>query len=327
MKNRLLQLACVMLVVAVSAFSVYAGDYPDKDIKHIMPWGAGGGTDTVMRAFMANMEKELQRKIFTVNIEGAKSGLGVNELMVAPPDGYTIGSLTYDSIITVPYFGLLKNYSMDKLDFIATVTLHPTILVAHSDSIYSNLKDVVQEAKKAPGKIKVSNVGLGGVWHLPMLDLEQKAGIRFDHVVFAGGSGEQREALLKRETDLACMSIGGVFPLLKAKKARIIGIMSDNRVPEFADTPTFKENGYDVVWGGARIIAVPKGVDPGILSKLETAAQKTATSSKWKEWLDKNESGGWTYMDAKMTRNYVETLKKNVFLQLDELVAKGIVKK
>ncbi len=326
MKHKLLLIAGAIFLMA-GAVPIFAGEYPEKDIKHIMPWGAGGGTDTVMRAFMANMEKELKTKIYTVNIEGAKSGLGVNELMVAPPDGYTIGTLTYDSIVTVPYFGLLKNYSMDKLDFVATVTLHPTVLVAHSDSIYKTLKDVVEEAKKAPGKIKVSNVGLGGVWHLPMLDLEQKAGIQLDHVVFAGGSGEQREALLKRETDLACMSIGGVFPLLKAKKARIIGIMSEQRLPEFPDVPTFKDSGYDVVWGGARIIAVPKGVDPKILSKLEAAAAKTANGSIWKEWLNKNESGGWTYMDSKETKAYVESLTKNVFRKLDDLVAKGIVKK
>jgi tripartite-type tricarboxylate transporter receptor subunit TctC len=327
MKSRF---AFFILIFAISlpmSFQgVFAGDYPQKDIKHIMPWGAGGGTDTVMRTFMKEMESELRAKIYTVNIDGAKSGLGVTELMASAPDGYTVGSLTYDSIITVPYFGLLKNYSLDKLEYIATVTVHPTVLVAHVDSKYQTIEDLISEAKKAPGKVKVSNVGLGGVWHLPMIDLEQQAGIQLDHIAFAGGSGEQREALLKRETDLACLSIGGIFPLIKAKKARILAMMSEERLPEYPDVPTLKEKGYDVVWGSLRSIAVPKGVDPLIIKKLEQAAEKTANNKKWQEWLEKN-GGGWAFVDGAATQNYVQTLQKKVFTQLDELVSKGVIKK
>ncbi len=314
------------LFMAVSSPAVFAGDYPEKDIKHIMPWGAGGGTDTVMRSFMKNMEKELGRKIYTVNIDGAKSGLGVNELMSSPADGYTIGSLTYDSIVTVPYFGLLENYSLDKLEFIATVTIHPTVIAAHIDSKYKTVEDLINEAKKAPGQVKVSNVGFGGVWHLPMVDLEQQAGVKFDHIAFAGGSGEQREALLKRETDLACMSLGGIFPLIKADKARIIAVMSDERLAEYPDIPTLKEKGYDAVWGSLRSIAVPRGVDPHITAKLTEAAEKTANSTEWKKWLEKN-GGGWSFVDGEGTRNYVESLQKKVFIQLDQLVADGVITK
>lgn len=323
--SRSLILFCV-LTLLMGLNPVLAGDYPDKDVKHIMPWGAGGGTDTVMRSFMKYAEKELGRKIYTVNIKGAKSGLGVSELMSSPDDGYTIGSLTYDSIITVPYFGLLDNYSLDKLQFVATVTMHPTVIAANVKSPYETLEDVIAAAKKAPGQVQVSNVGLGGVWHLPMVDLQQQAGVTFDHIAFAGGSGEQREALLKRETDLACMSLGGVFPLIKAKKARILAVMSEERLPEYPDVPTLKEKGYDAVWGSLRVIATPKGVDPAKVDKLAEAARKTADSKEWKSWLEKN-GGGWTFADSENTQKFVGQLQKKVFKQLDELVAAGIVKK
>ncbi len=323
--SRLFALICIVSL-AFSLNPVFGSDYPEKDIKHIMPWAAGGGTDTVMRAFMKYYEQELGRKIYTVNVKGAKSGLGVNELMSSAADGYTIGSLTYDSIVTVPYFGLLKNYSLDKLQFVATVTMHPTVLVANADSPYKTLEDVIAAAKKAPGKLQVSNVGLGGVWHLPMIDLQQQAGVKFDHIAFAGGSGEQREALLKRETDLACMSIGGAFPLVKAKKAVILAIMSEERLAEYPDVPTLKEKGYDAVWGSLRSIAVPKDVDAAKVKILADAAQKTAASKQWKSWLEKN-GGGWTFIDGAGTQKYVEQLQKKVFKQLDELVASGDVKK
>lgn len=325
MKKARLVLTLIFCVFFLSTY-VSAGDYPDKDIKHIMPWGAGGGTDTVMRGFMKNMEDNLGVKIYTVNITGAKSGLGVSELMNSKADGYTIGSLTYDGVVTVPYFGLLSDYSLDRLNFIATVTIHPTVLVANTDSEYKNLSDLIDAAKKSPGEIQISNVGMGGVWHLPVLELEEKAGVQFDHVVFSGGSGEQKEALLKKETEVACMSIGAAVPLLQAKKIKVLGVMSEDRLEVYKDVPTMKEQGYDVVWGSARMIAVPAGVSQDILTVLGEAAMKTANTEKWKKWLEKN-GGGWAYLDAEKTSKFVASLQNKVFPLLDDLVAKGIVKK
>ena len=316
----------IFLGLSFPATQATADDYPTKDIKHIMPWGAGGGTDTVMRGFMKFMEPELGKKIYTVNIDGAKSGLGVVELMNSPADGYTLGTVTYDGVVTVPYFSLLSDYSLDKLDFIATVTLHPTVLVANTDSPYKNLADLVEAAKKSPGSIQISNVGLGGVWHLPVLDLEEKAGVKFDHVVFSGGSGEQNEALLKKETEVACMSLGAATSLLRAKKITVLGVMANERLEEHKDIPTIKEQGYDVVWGSARMIAVPAGVSPEIRKVIGEAVVKTADSSKWKKWLENN-GGGWANLNADETNNWVKSTQDKVFPLLDELVAKGLIKK
>lgn len=326
-KAKLAKLVIAILFgLSFLATQTTAADYPDKDIKHIMPWGAGGGSDTVMRGFMNFMEGELGSKIYTVNIKGAKSGLGTVELMNSPADGYTLGTLTYDSVITVPYFNLLSDYSLDRLDFIATVTVHPTVLVANTDSPYKSLADLIEAAKKAPGSIQISNVGMGGVWHLPVLDLEEKAGVKFDHIVFSGGSGEQKEALLKKETEVACLSLGAANSLLRAKKIRVLGVMANERLEAHKDLPTMKEQGYDVVWGSARMIAVPAGVSPEIKKTIGEAVSKTADSSKWKKWLEKN-GGGWANLNADETNEWVKSMQDKVFPLLDELVAKGLIKK
>lgn len=316
----------VLLGLSFLTTQVSAGDYPDKDIKHIMPWGAGGGTDTVMRGFMKFMERELGSKIYTVNIKGAKSGLGTIELMNSQADGYTLGTVTYDGVVTVPYFSLLSGYSIDKLDFLATVTLHPTVLVANTDSTYKNLADLVEAAKKAPGSIQISNVGMGGVWHLPVLDLEEKAGVKFDHIVFSGGSGEQKEALLKKETEVACMSLGAANSLLRAKKIKVLGVMANERLEAHKELPTMKEQGYEVVWGSSRMIAVPAGVSQEFKEAIGDAVIKTADSSKWKKWLEKN-GGGWASLNADETSKWVKAMQDKVFPLLDELVAKGTIKK
>jgi len=328
MKRTALLICLASALVAGFAVAGFGADaFPSSDIKHIVPWGAGGGTDTVMRAFVNHLEDNVGTSIYTVNISGAKSGQGVSELMSSKPDGYTIGTLTYDSIVTVPYFGLLENYSMDRLDFLCTVTEHPTVIAVHTDSEYGNLEDLVEAAKANPGKVGISNVGIGGVWHLPAVDFEQKAGVSFNHVAFPGGSGEQREALLKKEVPVACISVGGVFSAVKAGKARILAVMSEERLDEYPDVPTFKELGYDVVWGSMRILAVPKGVPADRMAVLEEACKKTAHEEEWKTWLQETGGGGWTWKGSETTAKDVYGLQERVFALLDELVEAGIVEK
>jgi tripartite-type tricarboxylate transporter receptor subunit TctC len=320
-------LLAVSIVFLSTTMLCAVENYPVRDIKHIMPWDAGGGTDIVMRAFMSRMEKHLGATVYTVNIVGAKSGLGVQELMNSKPDGYTIGTLTWDSIITVPYFALVPNYDLDRLDFIATVTEQATIIAVHSASPWKTVKDLVEDAKKNPEKIAVSNVGVGGVWHLPVLDLESKAGVKFRHVSFPGGAGEQREALLKREVEVACITISGIMPALKSGDARILGVMSDERLPEYPDIPTFKELGYDCVWGSMRVVATPKGVADLIKAKLEEACYEAAHDQDWKDWLATAGGGGWTWRGSKDTELYLEKVKSEAFALMDALVAQGVLKK
>lgn len=327
--KRLLTILLSVIAAGTMATTIAtaAGDYPTRDIKHIMPWGAGGGTDTVMRSFINNLENSIGASIYTVNIAGAKSGQGISALMKSKPDGYTIGSLTYDSIITVPYFGLIPEYSMDKLDFICTVTEHPTVIAVSSKAPWDTLEELVADARKNPGSIAVSNVGLGGVWHLPAVDFEMKADISLNHIPFPGGSAEQREALLKNEVPVACISIGAIFPALKSGHAKLLGIMSEKPLEEYPDVPTFKEKGYDVVWGSMRIVAVPAGTPAQIREKLEAACGKTAQDKKWKEWLAESGGGGWIWMNAEETNRLVSSMQKKVFSMLDSLVEQGVVEK
>lgn len=326
------RIGMLLLCAAIALFSVgtlvaQAADYPASDIKHIMPWGAGGGTDTVMRAFMNSLEKTLGATIYTVNLPGAKSGQGGAELMDSAADGYTIGSLTYDGLITVPFFGLVPGYDTARLRFVGTVTDHPTVIAVNAKSPWKTMEDVIEDARKNPGTIAVSNVGMGGVWHLPVLELEQLAGVTFRHVAFPGGSGEQREALLKREVPLACSSVGGIYPAIKAGHARLLAVMGTERLADFPDVPTFKELGYDLNWGSMRVIAVPKDVPDEIFNKIEAAAAKATEDEKWKTWLAESGGAGWIWRDSATTEQFVKDLQAKVFKLMDELVAAGTISK
>lgn len=102
-----------VIAVATATFgfaSTAQADYPERDIRAIVPWGAGGGADAIVRKIMSIAEQELPQAVFVENHEGGVTAIGINKVMGAGSDGYTVGALTYDSIVTVPWQNLLPGY-------------------------------------------------------------------------------------------------------------------------------------------------------------------------------------------------------------------------
>ncbi|MEF2553329.1 tripartite tricarboxylate transporter substrate binding protein [Aurantimonas sp. A2-1-M11] len=303
-----------------------AQDYPSKDLVHIMPWSAGGGTDTVMRTFMNFAEQQLGVGINTQNITGAQSGIGTLRLMKARPDGYTIGSLTWDSLITVPYYELVPGYSTEELAYLGSVTVHPTALVVSADSPWKTLQEFIDAAKAAPGELSISNVGSGGVWHLPALDFANEAGIEVQHIPYPDGSGPQREALLSGETDAASLSVSAAYPAIEAGQARVLAVMGDERDEAAPDVPTFKELGYDVVWGGFRVIAAPAGIAPEHSQRLQEAFAAVFEMPEFQARAEETGMGA-VWMDGEATAAYLETAQERAFALMDNLVEQGLLEK
>lgn len=303
-----------------------AQDYPAKDLTHIMPWSAGGGTDTVMRTFMNFAEQTLGVGINTQNITGAQSGIGTLRLMKARPDGYTIGSLTWDSVITVPYYDLVPGYDTDELTYLGSVTVHPTVLAVNADSPYQTLEDFVAAAKASPGELSISNVGSGGVWHLPALDLADATGIEVNHVPYPDGSGPQREALLSGETDAASLSASAVYAAVESGQARVLGVMGTERSEFLPEVPTFKELGYDVVWGSFRLIAAPKGIDSAQRAVLEKGFAEVFDLPEFQTRAEETAMGA-VWMNGDETTAYVEASQEKAFALIDNLIEQGILEK
>lgn len=313
-------------MLAASALPASAADFPAKDITHIMPWSAGGGTDTVMRTFLHYTEAPLGVAVRTINATGAQSGVGTFKLMNSRPDGYTIGTLTWDSMITVPYRKLVPGYDMDKLAYIANITLYPTVLAVSAKTPWKTLADFVKDAKANPGKFKVSNSGTSGIWHLHALDMSEKLGVEVNHIPFPKGSAPQREALLSGENEAASVSYATVSSAVEAGQVRVLAVMAEGRDPSFPDVPTFKELGYDVVWGGMRVIAVPADTPKDIQEKL-TAKLKVAFDNP--EFQEKAKSTGMNayWMDGPTAKAFVEKTRTRATAMLDKLAAQGLLAK
>lgn len=311
-------------ILVTGSLAAGAQDFPKKDITHIMPWSAGGGTDTVMRTFLQYVEEPLGVGIRTQNVTGAQSGVGTLRLMKSRPDGYTIGSLTWDSMITVPYKDLVPGYDTASLSYLANVTLYPTVLAVNADTGWETLDDFIAAANAAPGEVTVSDSGIGGIWHLHALDMAEQLGVELNHVPFPNGSAEQREALISGENDAASLSYATVSSAADAGQVKVLAVMGTERDPSLPDVPTFSELGYDVIWGGMRVLAVPAETPDDVKETLTTAFKAAYDNPEFQQKAaDTGMNAYW--MDGADTEAYVERTQTRALKLLDKLKSEGVL--
>ncbi len=304
----------------------FAADYPTKDIRMIIPWGAGGGTDGIVRKLGTIAEKDIGQSIYAENIEGGISATGIMQVMKARPDGYTLGALTYDSVVTVPWQGLLPTYKLDKLKLIARVTSEPDAIIVDADSPYKSVDDLVAAAKENPGQIKIGIQNTGSRLHLAMLQFQQLTGTEFKLIAYPGGAAPQKEAILSDEVDVVATSMGDFSALIEGGDVRGLVEFSDNRNPTFPDVPTAKEEGVDLQIGSFIVLAAPADTPDDVVAKVEANYKAALESDEFQEWVSKvGVSPNWLGTDE--VTAWAEETQKTLFDQMQALVDQGVIKK
>lgn len=321
--NRLLSFAAAFVVAAAPA--AFA-EYPTKDIRAIVPWGAGGGADAIVRKIMGIAERDLPADVFVENIEGGVTSIGVNRVMSSPADGYTVGALTYDSVVTVPWQELLPGYSLDKLRMVALVTREPNALMVGADTGYETWEQFIEAAKANPGEISVAVHGLGSMVHLTLLAIEEETGADFRLVSYPGGSAGQREAVLSGEVDAAITSLGDFAPLLKSGDARGLVEFSSTPNPGFPDVPISADVGVQHESGSFLLFAVPAGTPDEAVATLEEAIGKAWRSDEFQSWTaDVGVSADWLGKDE--VTDWAMSTQSELFKTLDALAEEGVIEK
>lgn len=294
------------------------GDFPSEDVRHIIPWDAGGGTDTVMRQYVNFAEGHLDVDIFSENHAGASTGVGMSRIREAEPDGHTIGTATWDSYVTVPYFQEVEDFEfLEDLYVLNTVTVHPIMLVLNEDQPWDTLDELVDYAADNPGDVDLAHAGENGILHLPGLDLERQSDAEFNYVGYAGG-GAVNEAVATAEVNGAVATVG--MALQVEESLKMLGVMSDERFEQFPDVPTFPELGYDVTWGSSRHILLPTGVDQDRIDVLNEAFEAGAMEDEFQTWVEEDGGGGFNYMDHDEAVEFIENSQEAAFAVLDELI-------
>lgn len=325
MKTLTVLIGALGIAGAVTA-AAHAQDYPSKDIRMIVPWGAGGGTDAIVRKISTIAEEPLPVAIYVENIEGGLSGTGIMEVMSARPDGHTLGALTYDSVITVPWQGLVPGYELDKLALIARITSEPDAIMVSSDSGYESLDDLLAAAKENPGEVKVGIQGLGSRVHLAMLQLQDATDTQFQLISYPGGAGPQKEAILSGEVEAVITSLGDFAPLIEGGDVEPVVEFSDSPNPAFPDVPIAEDAGIDLQIGSFIVLAAPAGTPDDSIAKLEETFHQAHQSEEFQDWLAKvGVTSSWLGTDE--VTEWAASTQKEYFAIMQDLVDQGIIQK
>ncbi|MBS9404374.1 tripartite tricarboxylate transporter substrate binding protein [Halomonas sp. TRM85114] len=320
----------ILTLAGVIALSTMAGavqaDYPERDIRVIVPWGAGGGTDGIVRKLTSIAEDSLDVSMYVENIEGGVSATGIGQVMSSRPDGYTIGALTYDSIVTVPWQGMLPSYKMDRLKLIARVTSEPDAIVVDADSDYETIHDLIEAAKADPGEVRVAIQNLGGRIHLAILQLQELTDTEFRIVSYPGGAAPQKEAILSDEVDVALTSLGDFSNLLEDGTVRGLVEFSDTQNPTYPEVPTTVDEGIDLQIGSFIVFAAPADTPDVAIEVLENAYQTAYDSDEFQEWVaNVGVTPNWLGTDE--VTPWAEETAESLFDEMDALVEAGIMSK
>ena len=260
------------LVPLLAAGPARAETFPDRPVTVVVPFPAGGSTDTLARAMGAELQKTWGQTVIVDNRPGATGTLGTSQVKRAAPDGYTLLVSSLGPFVIAPH--LLKAVQYDALkdiDLLTVAVQAPNVLVVPASSPLKTVKDVVDTLKKEPGKMTFASSGNGSSDHLTAELFWLQTGTTGLHVPYKGGAPAISD-LLGGQVEASFQNVNAVLPHILCGKLRALAVTGDKRSAVLPNVPTLSESGIkgaDVYsWQG---VAAPKGLPPAVRAQIHLA--------------------------------------------------------
>ncbi len=268
-----------LLSVCALAFTLgstgHAQPWPARQITIVVPFSAGGPTDTLARIMSEPMRRFLGQTIIVDNTTGAGGSIGVGRVVRSVPDGYTLSIGHWGThVVNGAYYKLTYNLLTD-LEPIAMIATNPQMVITRSVVPAQNLKELVSWIKANQGKIQIGTGGIGSSSHIGGLYFLNRVGVKMEFVPYRGGAPAV-QALLAGEIDLYMTQISGAIEQVRAGKLRAYMVTTNKRQAAAPEIPTTDEAGmpglYTTVWHG---VWAPKGTPHDAKLKLNAAIVET----------------------------------------------------
>ena len=272
--KRNIAIAILSVVLGLGlTFTCWAADYPSKNIKVIIPYGQGGGSDLGTRIMTNYMSKYLGVSFVPIYKPGAGTTIAVKSLMKAKPDGYTILSGAADVSVTFyPKVTKGAGYGIGAITPIFQYSEVPMVMVVKADAPWKTLQDFIDDAKKNPNTLRHGSYGATSMSHFAMALMNKQAGIQTRHVPFKS-TGKALTAMLGGHVDIVpATSLGG--GLYKAGKIRALAAALPERSDLLPGVPTLKELGFPIVMSFPYMMWVPNGTPRDLQDTLIKAAKR-----------------------------------------------------
>ena len=314
----------VLCVVLMAFSSLWAGGkteekFPSKTIKLIVPWAAGGGTDTIARALARTGEKYLGVQVIVENKPGGSGAVGLGEVLQAPADGYTLAILPVELGFldkTGVYPFSFKNFTM-----IMNLNTDPAALTVKTGT-FKSVQEFIAYGKANPGKLKVGHSGTGLLWHLAAATFARETGLELVYVPF-DGAAPAIAALLGGQIDAVTVSGAEVSAQVRAGDLTMLACMGDKRLAIFPNIPTLKELGINVNINTFRGLGGPAGIPEERVKILHDGFKKMMEDTEFVNTLNKMGLG----IDYRNTEDYKKLAIETANTLAPVIESLGLVRK
>ncbi|MDI6028162.1 tripartite tricarboxylate transporter substrate-binding protein [Corticibacterium sp. UT-5YL-CI-8] len=263
----------VAAAFAVTAFDANAQTYPDRNITVVVPFAAGGPTDTVTRLVAEAMGKDLGQQIIVENVGGAGGTLGAGRVASSDPDGYTLLLHHIGMATSATLYRKLAYDTLNAFEYVGLVTDVPMTIVGRKDLEPTDLKSLVEYAKANKDTVTVANAGIGAASHLCGMLFMSAIGTPLVTVPYKG-TGPAMTDLLGGQVDIMCDQTTNTAKQIQGSTIKAYAVTSEKRLDIFPDLPTVTEGGLpDVsvgIWHG---LYAPKGTPAEVTERLSKSLQ------------------------------------------------------
>ena len=271
------------------------GTYPNKSVRYINPFPAGGATDTLSRLFCAKMSELSGQQWIVENKGGSGGNVGMEALMQSPPDGYTLGlgGIASHAISPSLYAKLPFNAKTD-FTFVSRIWQLPNMLVVNLDIPAKTVAELIAFLKKNPGKYSYGSAGNGTTLHLSGELFKMMAGVDILHVPYRGAAPAMQD-LLAGQIHMIFDNIPGALAQSRPGKVRPLGVTSKDRTPVVPDVPAIAETlpGFDI--NSWTTLTGPAKLPPDVVARLSELSKKALESEDLKaKFLDLAATATWS---------------------------------
>lgn len=270
-------IATLAAFAAIALMPVQAVAFPDRTVKIIVPFAAGGVTDLAARLVAQQLSTKWNQSVIVENRPGASGLIGADAVIRSPADGYTLLMGTNGEIVIHPALSAKPKINpLEELIPIRMVTSTPYAWVANANSGINSLADLVKAAKEKPGALSFPSAGVGSTMHLATQQFVSEAGLDLLHVPYRGGA-PAATALTSGEVPVGLVALSAVSPVVDSGRARLLAVTSGERVKMLPNVPTVKETGVlkdfeAAIWTA---LFAPKGTPDNIIQKIRTDLDET----------------------------------------------------
>lgn len=261
------------------------GRFPDKPIRLVVPWAAGGTTDIQMRVLAEQAARRLGQPVIIENKGGAGGILGAQQMLNERPDGYTITQMPI-SVFRHPQMAQRALFNpLEDFSYIIHLTGYLFGVVVKADAPWNTFQEFLDHAKANPGRVTYGTPGVGTSLHITMEQIAGARGIEWVHVPFRGFSENVTSLLGGQTTALADSS--GWSEMVQAGRLKLLVTWSAERAKRFPNVPTLRESGIDIVSASPYGLAGPKGMNAEVVRVLHDAFKEALTDPAHMAILDR----------------------------------------